>query len=336
MPETREAVRHYPDAPWGEHYIDGTRLLGDKYLAAYKTVAAMYGVANVAATGALVYDSVFYPSGVLAAWGIGESEPELPSLYDTLAAPLPGISDRLPGRDEFINRMRYAVTRGIDHRACLYQSADTVVESAMLIEPVAIWTQGDVLGQAARTVFGRQQPAWPGSHEQHWKVIGGGFAHSCYALAQAAIGASAPVSEKYLRAQTMLGVVARENKLSDEAVCGLAAYFKRLGVNQVAVYEDRLDNIRWLQSTLTSHGIEVQGVWVRQGQYGKKGVIGDQENIRTIETIGEALELIQADRAPSHGTIFDFDGVLSNQLARIEEQKRALASLFELNGWAFC
>lgn len=294
-------------------------IVGSKYQVAFGVVSDTYGI-NQARVADVLYDAVYNPTEVVARHGIAPSD-EFPDRLPTLEAALPDNGGAKPDRATFVNAIRGAVTREIDHSACLYPGALGLVEAMAERGPTAIWSQGDMYGQGTEA---------PGSYEQIKKVVGAGIGQIRRKIF---LGRSAVQDGREGRQlNDVLTVVLDEDKFSDAAISRLTGYFEGNGVNHVTILEDRLGNLQRLQAALEDKGLATQGIWVRQGRYGKQDLPFDESKIQAVASLDEAVQAL-GQGAPDGGYITDFDGVLSNQKQRLQLQIAAVQDTIRRNGW---
>lgn len=319
-------------------------LIRDKFQTSWGISIDQYGKANLMAVADLFYDAVYNPGTVLQDRNIPHSE-EFPSRNTMLSAPLNTLNAKtVPGRADFTELVRDTISRGITesgvgrggmrHGEVLYDEASQSIEALALHGPVAIWTEGDMYGQPAKVIFGKQQPAMPGSLDQLRKMAGPVIGDVRRNVAKAALVNALATPESGnrdvtgMKPQEIVMISASEDKFAPREVTRLADYFKNQEVNGVVVIEDRLSNIQKLLPLLETAGLHATAIWVRQGKYGQASDKEyDAKQITETDTIAHVKELI-LNGPEKTGTIFDFDGVLSNQAARTKQQVGALQKMF--------
>jgi hypothetical protein len=316
-------------------------LLGEKLRTSLGIYIDVYGVANVAASAELLYDSVFAPDTVVNDRAIPESI-KFPNRNVILSQRLTNLAvhpDTLSSAEQkqfratFVDDIRHAVTSGIDNEVCLYPGAQDAVRTMAQHGPLAFWTHGDMYGQPARQIFGRQQPASPGSYEQLKKLAGSGVNDIRHEIAAAALAGSTPEKgEFHNRLKQTMMVDASEDKFAPQVIDAIASYFKKQEISEVVVVEDRLHNIQDILPLLEQRGLYASGIWVRQGEHSQPNQQYDSQNIREAATVTEAAAII-ADGPGASGTICDFDGVLSDQKKRLDLQAAAVQQLFYAKQW---
>jgi hypothetical protein len=281
------------------------------------------GISSESVSSDLLIDAKFR-----TVYGIDESE-EFPNRIDILESKAPVTA--IPGRMEFMGKIRDALTRDINHEACLYPDAWDVVDTMMRKGPTAVWTQGDVWG------YGTQDT--PGSYEQIKKVALSPIPAMRREVHRLRLGRlAAGCDEPPSGLNDILTLVAGEDKFSGEALEQLTFYFKSQGVSQLVILEDRLSNLVRLRTMLEADrddhisSFKTLGMWVRQGKYGQAEPNHDLSGIIAIPSLEHAPPIIRA--LPDNvGFISDYDGVLSNQPRRLELQAAAVRYVLARNNW---
>lgn len=283
---------------------------------------------SVAATASIFYDAVFDSTNVVTRYAIQPSE-TFADRMDVLQAPVQTINPgNVPAKETFVDKLGRAWTSEAIHTSVLYPGAKETLKLMAEHGPTVVWTQGDMYGPSG-SYLGFENGI-PGSFEQMKKVAGAGAGEIRREVARLCLDVSGVPIDMRRKIRDTLTVVASEDKFSAASVDKVVAYLTRLGREKAIVIDDRVGNIQKMQGLLAERGIETNGIWVRQGRYGKKDAPYDHEAIREVPTV----DSITADLLPENfATICDFDGVFSSQSARTAMQRDAVYELLVKNGW---
>lgn len=229
-----------------------------------------------------------------------------------------------PKKEEFIKTYVSATTKAPFAEA-LIPDADTANKYVELLAQhgsIVLWTQGDV--------FGVPEKGLEGSMEQVKKIVIGGFNRTRHKIAD----------KKSINPKDVLSVAISEDKF--DCLEQVSEEFKSKGIRKVVILEDRLENLVRAEQMLTEKGIEVFPVWVRQGRF--KDVYPDtpersQEEWMTryhgVPNMEEALSVLERSTVLEKevGFLVDFDGIFSDDKARLELQTQAVVQAIKEKGW---
>lgn len=316
-----------------ESVVSTTGLLDAKFRAAYDIGYAFLGGASPAGLSAVLYGALYAPEWTAATFAdyIGDDV----DMHAAVSTPIHREFGSIPDPQEFDTRIRDAITRSIDHRACLYPSSQDVILAMATKGPTAFWTQGDMSGDGLM----------PGSYEQIKKIAGAGAAEirTRALLARAALVLNS--DEKVLPRLSLarndaLTVVAAEDKFSDDSISRLVSFFEPQGVSRLVILEDRLPNLERIQDEMRGYGFDTCGIWVQQGKYNSgrsssaelNGRSEHRASMAAVSEIGQVLGFIDTEPYGT-GFICDFDGVFSDGERRLQLQSAAVRAMLTENNW---
>ncbi len=310
-------------------------------------VTRKYGSANVYASGEALYWLIFDHGNVealITELNITYDE-KFPKKLDRLRKNLlvpNGV--KLPSKEDFIKMVLKAFTDGEDVRASLYPQAREALETIMLQGPVRIWTAGDMEGVTW------EELTIPGSKEQLTKVGKSRISTVRNKVAKV-LQSDSRVTDlekggkidrtKYRQDRTHLfSIRAAENKIN--LLPEIAREFSEMGVEKLAIIEDRLENLEKARAKLKETGLPEESlnlVWVRQGIYKDsipKYLNGQvPSDIHSVSNLSELKQYVTTvtERNEKPGFVVDFDGVLSDDEKRQELQNGAVYAACQERGW---
>lgn len=298
-------------------------LVGKKWISSWGTAKDIYGVSSFKKSAEILYLSIYFPEELrdrLQEKVKSEATDKADSVEDVLSRfedRLPNLSESLPGvsienapsEEEFINQVVRAVTREVDFENFLYEGAVESLEGLADKGRVVIWTAGDTEGSG-----------------QIKKV------------AIAGIGkVKRRVTSEKGKESFKLNLVESPKDKAD-ALAEELYYLRKAGtsVGTVVVIEDQLKNLVAAKAKVEELGLRYLPIWVRQGKHRNsipKGV-SDIDSYNPVGNISEAaIKAIQSIEGSENVFFVDFDGVLSEDRAREEQQKTAVYEKLHKNGW---
>lgn len=246
-----------------------------------------------------------------------------PDRMDILKKHLSVKLEKIPNKEEFIAKIRRAMTREVDFEKCFTEEAKKQFYNVMdKSETTVVWTDGDALGVPEYKL--------PGSYEQICRIGSAKFFNQMRRkIAQ----------KRGVDRRDVLSIVAVEGKM--KFIPKLMEDFKKRGIEKVIIIEDRVRNLNLaIDLARKNQDMEFFPVWVRQGQH-RDNMEGKSEealaSFHPINNISELMPLMEVNRVFSEekkvGTIFDMDGVLSDDDIRKKIQTEAVIKILQKKGW---
>jgi hypothetical protein len=299
-------------------------LISRKFLISRFATVEKNGSANLYLAAKNLYAALYRQEDIKK---LIQKSDKFPDRISTMEAPLSTPPKTIPAEEEFIEVFRKTLTRKIDYGECVSEEARGQLFQAMqLSEQTVIWTDGDNMGIPEQGL--------PGSKEQFYKIATAQFYNKMrQELAR----------DRNVKRSDVLSVVATEGKM--EFIENITKTFLQKQINTVILVEDRLKNIVQATDLIKKHAgeaISVFPVWVRQSEYKDKIEKGKSleewvSDFHAINTVGELMDLLKQNNifVPENkvGSIFDLDGVLSDDKTRKEQQIGALIAAFKEKGW---
>lgn len=299
--------------------------VAEKFNACRGVVAEQYGVINVYKVAEYFYFTLYHPEEFE---GIEVPEnPKFPNRSANLKKPTSISAEEFPNKDEFIKKIRHAMTQETAFDEALFPGALEELEKMMEMGPVNIWTKGD---NAGLTI---DEEKLPGSAEQLKKTAKAGLNELRKKIA----------SKTGKTKQEILRVTAAENK--KEIIPEMLKQFSEKGISRVIVLEDNLKNLVAFVDEAGKHeDIKVTPIWVRQGarknKFPKEPAKSEEEWEREYNAIDSITETVQkikelgiSNENELLGFIVDYDDVLSDDRKKQAKQAAAVLQALESKGW---
>jgi len=280
------------------------------------------GSSNVHAMAENLYTTLYDPEKMKT---LVESNSKYPDRLDVFGAHLRSCIKQIPDKEDFVATVKHVLTREVDFEKLFSNIAKEQFRSvAERSELTVLWTDGDDLGVPDRGI--------PGSREQIRKVGGAKFFNQ--------VRREIAQNREDADPGDIVAVIATEGKM--RFIPDVAKHFKKRGIRRIVIVEDRLENLRSARDLIDeiSSDMETFLVLIRHDQNSKEeqfNSIESDDAVHAIENISELMALLEKKNIFSKevkvGTIFDMDGVLSDDSVRKKLQADALIDAFERNGW---
>lgn len=297
-------------------------LIAEKILICKAATTEQLGSPNVYQAAKFLYESLYNPEIIKESIAPNK---KYPNRMNILMSSLSTKSHAIPSLEEFISKVRHAMTREADYSKCFSEEAKNQFFEVMnKSELTIIWTDGDSLGVPELNL--------PGSHEQIYRINSAKFFNQIrHEVAK----------QKGLDHKEVLKIIAIEEKT--KSIPQIIDEFVKRKIEKIIIIEDRIKNlgiatrkIKEIKETL-----KVFPVWVKQGQYGNIiENIDNEEFLKTyhaINNISELSSLLEKNNIfkdnTKIGTIFDMDGVLSNDDLRKSIQIEAVIKALQEKKW---
>lgn len=298
-------------------------LIAEKIIISRAVATERLGSANLHLTAENLYTSLYEPEKTKE---LADPNSKYPDRLAVFGAPLSSPLKEIPSREEFIAVVKHAFTREIGFDQCFSNVAREqfygVVDKS---EATVLWTEGDDSGVPEHGL--------PGSHEQIRKVADAKFFNR--------VRREIALNRGGVKPSDVLSVVATEGKM--KFIPSIVEKFERRGIGAVVVIEDRLKNL--ISASDLIRGVsDMETFLVLASYYNKvedrsknvdEEVIPD--SVHVIDDISGLLPLLEMNavflKDKKVGTIFDMDGVLSDDELRKELQTKAVIDALQRNGW---
>lgn len=270
------------------------------------------GAGNLRRTAEIMFGALYDPARLDV-----EPDSRFTDRIPILESPIPGSKPkRIPGEEEFTDMLITALTRETDFKKALYPGAEKALGWLSQRGPVVVWSAGDVNGT----------PAYPGSRQQLYKIA------RSLGPARRAMARELPESPRSLREVMSLSLSEHKHGTVPEIIRRM----RLEGISTVAILEDQSSNLMKVNDTLSRNGMTTVPVWVRQGRHANTipesptASIDDwKRDYNAVDSIKAALTriatLLGKDFSQkTFASIVDYDGVLSNDIVREQEQAARL------------
>lgn len=300
------------------------QLIKDKINACRGAVTEKLGNPNVYQTAQYLYVALYYPEQ--SAQMITPNK-EFPDRLMIFEKPLSVHPLQIPSEEEFIQKMRHAMTQGVDFRKCISEDSKNQLQQVMeRSEHTVIWTNGDGIGVPSQGL--------PGSREQIKRL------------------ASAQIFNKFRRQiaeergidhKEVLSVVAQEGKM--RFIPEIINRFLERGISRVVMVEDRMKNLVVARDIISKENpqVEVFPVWIRvdereRDKYNNGKTLEEWiKEFHAIDNISDLMPILQENNVFEEnikvGSIFDFDGPLNDDYKRKELQIEIVLEILQKNNW---
>jgi hypothetical protein len=298
-------------------------LIASKFLIGKAATKEKYGSPNVYQSALNLYAALYSPEEIDQLVDTSEKYPDrMPILKQRLSVK----PEKVPSREEFIEKVRHAMVSEVEFGECLSAEARKQLKIVMdKSEHTVIWTDGDSEGVP---VYGL-----PGSKEQLKKIASAKF----YNITRREIAL-----EKDLSRADVLSVVAIEGKM--KSIPKIVEKFLEKKIKRIIIIEDRAKNLIEAMELIkqTSSEIEVFPVWIRSGQWKDKVEIGmdledSKKELHAIGDISQLDTILQENNVFEEGikigSIFDLDGSLHSDEIRKKLQSEAVIKALIEKGW---
>ena len=301
----------------------GHDLIAEKIIISRAVATERLGSANLHLTAENLYTSLYEPEKTKE---LADPNSKYPDRLTIFGAPLSSPPKKIPSREEFIAAVKHAFTREIGFDQCFSNVAREqfygVVDKS---EATVLWTEGDDSGVPEHGL--------PGSHEQIRKVADAKFFNR--------VRREIALDRGGVKPSDVLLVVATEGKM--RFIPSIVEKFERRGIGTVVVIEDRLKNL--ISASDLIRGVsDMETFLILASYYNKvedRSKKVDEEvildSIHVIDDISGLLPLLETNavflKDKKVGTIFDMDGVLSDDELRKELQTKAVIDALQRNGW---
>lgn len=308
-------------SPTSEDFSDRA-LIAEKIIISRAIATERLGSANVHLSAENLYAALYEPQ---KARERANPHPEHPNRLDILGATLHSQPKKIPSREEFVAVVKHALTREIDFGQCFSDVAREQFRSVVgKSEWSVLWTDGDDAGVPEHGL--------PGSHEQIRKVANAQFFNRIRREIAHDRGGVNP--------HDVLSVIATEGKI--QFIPGLIENFKHKGIETVVIVEDRQKNLIFAADMIhQTSDIETFLVLIKKDGRPED----DSKNVDT--TIPNAIHLIKDisglsllletngvfSEGKKVGSIFDMDGVLSDDDIRKRLQTKAVIDALRRHDW---
>lgn len=282
------------------------------------------GCPNVYQTAAYLYTALYHPDQGDQVIIPNSKFPDRLSIFQKS---LSVGSLQIPSEEEFIKKMRHAMTQGVDFSECISENVQDQLRQVMeRSEHTVIWTDGDGIGVPNQKL--------PGSKEQIKKLASAQiFNKFRRGIAQ----------EKGIDHKEVLSVVAQEGKMKfiPEIIKG----FLEKGISKTVIIEDRMKSLVVAMDMIKKEypQMEVFPVWIRIDDREKNKFNSGKTleewtgELNAIDDIAKLVQLLQDHNVFEDnvkvGSIFDFDGPLNDDYKRKELQKEVIINTLQKNNW---
>ncbi|MFA7308227.1 MAG: hypothetical protein WC026_16330 [Hyphomicrobium sp.] len=308
------SAKEYPRHP--DH-----NLVAEKILICRAATAERFGSTNVYQAAENLYAALYQPETIDS---LIKPNEKYPDRLDSLKKTLSSKSEKIPTKEEFIATVRHAMIKDVDFSKCFPEEAKKQLYAVMeKSETTIIWTDGDV--------FGVLEYQLPGSYEQILKIGMAKFFNKM----RREIAKKREVDHK-----DVLSILATEGKM--KFIPGLIEKFRERGIEKIIIIEDRMKNLSQAIGLMNQGGLgmEIFPVLVNQGQFKNELGGSDEEMLKSICIISNISELTSAletkgvfSKEKKVGTIFDMDGVLSDDDVRKKIQTDAVINALQEKSW---
>ena len=299
-------------------------LLMNKLRICRGVVTEKLGTPNVYETAKYLYFSLYNPN---QAEQLIPANEKFPDDLDNFKKTLSTLPLEKPTQEEFIEKIRYAMTNGVDFSECISEEAKNQLRQVMeKSEHTVIWTDGDGIGVPAEKI--------PGSKEQLKKLASAQFIN---------IFRKELAQEKGLNHKDILSVIAQEGKI--DLIPVIMEKFSEKGINRIIIVEDRMQNLVDAMKIIRKQypQIEVFPVWTRLDEREKNKLNPEKtleewsEELHAIDNISKLMQILQENAIFEDkvkvGSIFDFDGPLNDDYKRKELQAEIVIKTLRENNW---
>jgi hypothetical protein len=303
------------DQPVLEDFPDRD-LIAEKIIISRAVATERLGSANLHLTVENLYTSLYEPEKTKE---LADPNSKYPDRLAIFGAPLSSPPKEIPSKEEFIAAVKHVFTKEIDFGQCFSDVAREqfygVVNKS---EATVLWTEGDDSGVP--------EYGLPGSHEQIRKVADAKFFNR--------VRREIALNRGGVNPGDVLSVVATEGKM--KFIPSIVEKFKHRGIETIVIVEDRPKNLISASDLIRGvSGMEIFLVLVSHSKSVDEEVVPD--SIHVIDNISGLLPLLETNtvflKNKKVGTIFDMDGVLSDDEARKELQTKAVIEAIRRNGW---
>ncbi|MGK2848548.1 MAG: hypothetical protein ACSLEX_00515 [Minisyncoccota bacterium] len=309
-------------SPVLEDFLD-RNLIAEKIIISRAAATERLGSANLHLTAENLYTSLYEPEKTK---GLVGSNLKYPDRLAVFGAPLHSQPKKIPSREEFIATVKHAFTRETDFAQCFSGAArEQFCSVVSKSESTVLWTEGDNSGVP--------EYGLPGSHEQIRKVADAKFFNR--------IRREIALNRGGVKPSDVLLVVATEGKM--KFIPSIVEKFERKGIETVVVVEDRLKNLISASDLIRGvSDMEIFSVLVshynQAGDHSKNmNEVIIPDSIHVIDSISDLSPFLEMEsvfsRGKKVGTIFDMDGVLSDDELRKKLQTKAVIDALRRNGW---
>jgi hypothetical protein len=294
-------------------------LFSEKLLISRATTTEQFGSPNVYKAAEHLYAALYSPDKIDSLIIPNEKFPDrITVLKKAFAIP----SQQIPSKEEFILKVRHAMVSEVNFGECVSAEARQAIFDVMSIsEQTVIWTDGDAAGVPEHNL--------PGTREQLHKIA----AAKVFNQMRQDIAA-----ERGNDRRDVLSVVAVEGKM--KFIPAIVHNFREKGINKIIIADDRAKNLlAALELIRQTDDMDTFPVWIRQGMYKNKLEGRTEEELQSlhpINSIGDLRRLLEENKVFENskvGSIFDFDGVLSDDDKRKELQTKAVYDALKEKGW---
>lgn len=317
-----------PETPRDDLESAKLALLKEKMIICRADTTEKLGAVNIYETAKKLYYALYFPDKIEEFVATNDKYPDRISyLKQSLSDSEKGV----PSEEEFIEKIRHAMTNKVAYEKTFSKEAREVFEKVLSSsEHTFIWTKGDANGHPDKNI--------PGSKEQLKKMGSAKFYNqSRKEIAQ----------KRGVHHSEVLSIVATEDKMS--RVPQIIDKFKEKNINIIIIIEDTKKNLIGAVNIIKDNYPEVKifPVWMDLSQ--KSEEPEDSDGVRTIrdEKMGGNIYVIRNinqlnsifeknnlfDGNNKVGSIFDLDGPLHNDELRKDLQTRAIYDELIKNEW---
>ena len=320
MKNSFESTNPQEDSP--EKHPD-YNLIAEKILISRAATTEQFGSLNVYKAAEILYASLYNPEDIEKSVKPNE---KFPDRIEIMKKELGEQGDKIPSKEEFIAKVRHAMTMEVDFGKCLSNEAREQFKKVLeKSESAVIWTNGDYWGVPEENI--------PGSKEQLKKIASARF----YNRTRKEIAKNKEINYK-----DVLSIMAGEGKI--KFIPQIVENFRKRGISKLIIIEDMMENILKASNLIKENdeNMEIFPVWVRVGAYKNKVKEGKSleewskklhaiENISELEKVLDENSVFEGDKKV--GSIFDLDGPLHNDDKRKEIQTEAVIKALQKEGW---
>ncbi len=287
-------------------------------------VTEKLGSPNVYETAKYLYVSLYHPE---QGDQIVMPSDKFPDRITTFRKSLSILPAEIPTEEEFIEKMRHAMTNGVDFSECISENAKNQLQQVMeKSEHTVIWTDGDGVGAPDQKL--------PGSKEQIKKLASA----QIFNKLRRNIAQKRGVDHK-----DVLSVVAQEGKM--KFIPEIMERFLEKGISRAIIVEDRMKNLVTAMNIISKEypQIEVFPVWIRIDEREKNKFNPEKtleewaEELHAIDDISNLMSLLRENSIFEDdvkvGSILDFDGPLNDDYKRKDLQIEIVIKTLKENSW---
>lgn len=298
-------------------------LIAEKLLISRGTTTEQLGSPNVFRAAENLYAALYEPEKIDS---LIASNPKFPNRMTILKKPLTNSSLKIPNKEEFIKKIRHAMTNETEFGECLSESAKEQFEKILAAsEHTVIWTDGDSLGVPEHNL--------PGSREQLKKLAVAQFYNKVR---------KEEAQKRGVHHSEIFSIIAIEGKM--QFIPEVVNKFAEKGIERIVIVEDRVKNLIKAMELIkkTSPEMEIFPVWIRVGQYKNKIEEGHsleewEKELHAIKNISEIEKVLEENNVFSEeakvGSIFDLDGPLHDDDVRKKIQTEAVINSLKKESW---